>query len=385
MKRVIILGSTGSIGINTLKVISRHPDRFRVVGLTCDSNFDLLAKQAKIFRPRFLGIRDTSKISHLKNALGYLKGMRIFGGDDGIEEIAALSAADIVVMGISGNASLLPLVRAIETGKDIALASKEPLVSAGPIIMRLAKKKGVKIIPVDSEHSAIFQCIAGQKKVQLKKIYLTGTGGPLRTVKHSIFDNLPIKKVLAHPKWKMGRKITVDSASLMNKGLEVIEAKALFGITEKDIEVLVHPEAIIHSMVEFIDGALLAQLGMPDMRLPIQFALGFPDRLKSRSLKMDFSKHSSLTFHTPDHKRFPCLSLAYEASRRGGSLPAVLNASNEVAVNAYLNKRIRFTDIPKVVERSMKDHKVVSAPRLKDILEADTQTRNRAKRIIERY
>ncbi|NQT06985.1 MAG: 1-deoxy-D-xylulose-5-phosphate reductoisomerase, partial [Candidatus Omnitrophica bacterium] len=269
MKRIAVLGSTGSIGINALKVISKYPRRFKVTALACASNSKLLAKQAKRFKPKVLGINDTSKIRGLRDNLGGMN-CRILGGIEALEEIAGSGYADLILIAISGNISLLPLIKAIEAKKEIALASKEPLVSAGDIVMRLAKKKGVDIIPVDSEHSAIFQCLAGRDAKELKNIYLTGSGGPLRSVKRSLFDALPAARVLAHPKWRMGRKISVDSATLMNKGLEVIEAKHLFNVPEKRIKVLVHPEAIVHSMVEFIDGAILAQLAIPDMRLPIQ-------------------------------------------------------------------------------------------------------------------
>ncbi len=380
MKKIAILGSTGSIGVNTLAVVSRYPHRFKVVALSCDSNFELLSRQARRFKPEALGINDASKIKGLKERLGR-RGIRIFGGPQGLEEIAQNSSADLVVVAISGNISLMSLVRAIESKKTIALASKEPLVSAGSIVMKLAARKNVNIIPVDSEHSAIFQCLNGRDTKNLKNIYLTGTGGPLRSIKKSLFDRLPKRKVLAHPKWKMGKKITVDSATLMNKGLEVIEAKHLFGLSQDRINVLIHPEAIVHSMVEFVDGSLLAQLAIPDMRLPIQYALNFPERLKSDALNVDFGRLKKLSFHQPDLKKFPCLSLAYEASRRGGSSPTVLNAANEEAVKEYLAGRVKFTAIPRIIERVLSTHRVIKDPGLKDILHIDGWAREKARNV----
>ena len=382
MKRIAILGSTGSIGVSALKVIAQYPSKFKVTALTCDSNFELLARQAAKHKPEMLGIRDAAKIKELKSRLAAGSGTRIFGGPEGLEEIAKNSRADLVIVAISGNASLMPLVRAIESKKDIALASKEPLVSAGEIVTKLAAKKRVSIIPVDSEHSAIFQCLRGANVQELKRVYLTGTGGPLRSIKKSLFDSLPTKRVLTHPKWKMGKKISVDSATLMNKGLEVIEAKWLFGISHDIIKVIMHPEAIIHSMVEFIDGSLLAQLAVPDMRLPIQYALNFPERLHTDSYNVDFTRLNKLSFYKPDTKKFPCLSLAYEACRIGGSCPAALNAANEEAVGQYLNKKIRLTAIPMIIEKVLERHNVIQKPVLNDILSVDRWARDEAKRLI---
>jgi len=381
MKKIAILGSTGSIGVNTLRVISRYPDKFKVVALTCDSNYKLLSRQAKAFRPKLLGINDLSKTKDLRGNVGSSK-LRIFGGTEGLIEIAKLTDADLFVIAISGNASLLPLVSAIESKKDIALASKEPLVSAGDIIMKLARKNKVRIIPIDSEHSAIFQCLRGREPKELKNIYLTGSGGPLRSVKKSIFNRLPREKILAHPKWKMGKKISIDSATLMNKGLEVIEAMHLFDVSLDHIKVLIHPEAIVHSLVEFLDGAFLAQLSLPDMRLPIQYALNFPDRLQSNTSNMDLNHLSKLTFYNPDLKRFPCLLLAYEASRKGESYPAVLNAANEEAVEMYLRGKINFTAIPKIIEKALNTHKGVRNPSLKDIVNIDNWAREEAQKIV---
>ncbi|MDB4349484.1 1-deoxy-D-xylulose-5-phosphate reductoisomerase [Omnitrophica bacterium] len=382
MKKIAVLGSTGSIGVNTLDVIARYPDKFKVVALSCDSNCELLAKQANRFKPRALAVNDLSKIKSLKERLrGPAAKIRIFGGPQGLEELAERQDADLVVLAISGNTSLMPLVKAIESKKDIALASKEPLVSAGEIIMRKVHKNKVGIIPVDSEHSAIFQCLVGRDPIELNKIYLTGTGGPLRSIKKSLFDRLPLSRVLAHPKWKMGKKISIDSATLMNKGLEVIEARWLFNVPEDNIKVLMHPEAIVHSLVEFVDGALMAQLAIPDMRLPIQYALNFPHRLRSNGFNVDFGKLDRLTFHKPDLMKFPCLSLAYEALRKGGSFPAVLNAANEEAVHMYLKGELKFNTIPKVIEKVLKLHKGMKKYSLEDIVHIDNWAREEAKRI----
>lgn len=379
MKKIAILGSTGSVGINTLKVIAKHPDKFKVVALSCDSNAELLARQANRFKPRLLAINASSKIKTLKDGLSPSLGkVRILSGPQGLEELAKVSDAHLAVMAVSGSTSLVPLIRAIEAKKDIALASKEPLVSAGDIVMSMVGRHKVRLIPVDSEHSAIFQCLVGKDPKELKKIYLTGTGGPLRSVKKSLFNKLPQSRILSHPKWKMGKKITVDSATLMNKGLEVIEAKRLFGLSEEKIKVLIHPEAIVHSLVEFIDGVLLAQMAVPDMRLPIQFALNFPSRMKFDALNVDFVKLNSLTFHNPDLKKFPCLGLAYEVLRKGGSFPAVLNAANEEAVRLYLNGEIKFGSIPKIIEKVLSLHKGVYGFALSDVIDIDNWARNEA-------
>jgi len=385
MKRIAIFGSTGSIGSNTIDVIARYPDRFRVVALSCGSNVEALAAQANRFRPYALGISDVSKIKELKNRLNASGSrIRIFDGDGGIEELARTVSADLIVMAIPGAKSLMPLLAAIDAKKDIALASKESLVCAGEFVMRAVKRRGVRLIPVDSEHSAIFQCLAGRNVEELKKIYLTGTGGPLWPVKKRFFDRLPRSRILAHPKWKMGRKISVDSATLMNKGLEVIEAKWLFGLSEDDISVLVHPEAIVHSLVEFIDGAMIAQLAIPDMRLPIQYALNFPDRLRTDAFRVDFNKLGGLSFYPPDTKRFPCLRLACETSKRGGTRPAVLNAANEEAVKMYLAGSLTFTGIPNLIEKVLARHRSVNRYGLEDVLASDAWAREEACRMAKK-
>lgn len=368
-KRIAILGSTGSIGTNTLKVASHLNDRFEVVALSADSNVESLARQARVFKPRIVSIGNPSLEAQTRRSVP--PRTRVASGPEGLKEIVARSDVDLVVFAISGSACLEPLIEAIRSRKSVALANKESLVSAGAIVMRAAKRNGVRIIPVDSEHSAIFQCIDGRREA-LSKIYLTGSGGPLLNIAKDKFDGLRPEFVLNHPKWKMGRKISVDSATMMNKALEVIEAKHLFGIDERSIEVLIHPEAIIHSMVELVDGAIFAQLGVPDMRIPIQYALTYPQRMKGIARRVDFHEVRSLSFLRPDLKKFPCLAIAREAARDGGTAPAVLNAADEEAVKGYLEGRIRFSDIPRVVAKVLGRHKnTVKDPAIGDILEAE--------------
>lgn len=377
-RRIAILGSTGSIGVNTLKVIANLKDRFEVSALAADSNIKLLAKQSRIFRPKTVSVGDSSLADAIKRLIP--SGTRLVCGQDGLNEIVSTPGVELAVFAISGSPCLIPLVTAIEHKKEIALANKEALVSAGSLLMRLAKAKGVKLIPVDSEHSAIFQCLEGKRNF-LSRIYLTGSGGPLLNVPKARFDKMPKRSILAHPKWKMGRKISVDSATMMNKGLEIIEARWLFDIEQKFIDVLIHPEAIIHSMVEFVDGTILAQLGVPDMRGPIQYALTYPGRFKSMVRKIDFSKIRRLSFSQPDLGKFPCLKLAREALVREGTHPAVLNAADEEVVKNYLSGAGRFSDIPKVIEKILERHRDVKEkePSIGDILNAMEWAREEAR------
>lgn len=379
MKRIAILGSTGSIGKTTLDVIFSLKKEFDVVALTADSDIETLYKQIKRFRPKFVGVNNVYKAKQLKSSLN--SSVKIFEGSDGIKNIASLSGVDLVVLAISGSDALSPLLSAIEAKKKICLANKEALVMAGNIIMKKAKQKKVSIIPIDSEQSAIFQCLKGYDIKDVQRIYLTASGGPLASKPKKHFKNLKPSDVLKHPRWKMGKKITVDSATLMNKGLEVIEAKWLFGIDIEKIEVVVHKEAIIHSLVEFVDGAMLAQLGITDMRLPIQYALTHPRRIPANN-SLDLIKLARLHFAKPDTKKFPCLRLAYEAARDDGSAPCVLNASNEIAVGAFLDHRIKFSSIPKIVERVLEKHKVIKNPNLSQILKADTWARQEASGLV---
>lgn len=381
MKKITILGSTGSIGTNALDVIEKHKGEFSVSALASHSNIALLAKQARRFRPKVVAVCDKTKFTELNRALNGT-GIKILCGTSGVEEVAGKSGADITLIAIAGSSGLVPTLAAIDTGKTVALANKEPLVMAGGIITAHAKRRRTKIIPVDSEHSAIFQCLEGHGTSGLKKIYLTGSGGPLRKMDARKFRLLSPEEVINHPKWKMGKKISVDSATLMNKGLEIIEARWLFGVGIDDIEVLIHPEAIIHSMVEFVDGSIMAQLSYTDMRLPILYAFSYPKRMRSRLPTVDFIKLGTLTFMPPDMKKFPCLKMSYEAARRGGSYPVVLNAANEEAVRAFLERKIQFVRIPKIIEKVLSLHKGKQNPGLDEILLIDAWARDKARRMI---
>ncbi len=376
MKRIAILGSTGSIGKATLEVIRRYSDEFKVEALSAYGNTELLKRQARRFHPGKVAVADIN----LRVSFG--SKIKAYSGIEGLEEIASDKDVDIVVVALSGAAALRPLLAAIAAGKKIALANKEALVMAGALVKEKLKKSKATIVPVDSEQSAIFQCLKGQDKSEVRRLYLTASGGPLYSVPLRKFAALTKEEVLKHPRWKMGRKITVDSATLMNKGLEVIEARWLFDIEVRRIEVLVHRQAIIHSMVEFVDGAVLAQLGITDMALPISYALSYPRRLANNDSALDFLKVKNLTFEKSDNKRFPCLNLAYEAANVGGSAPCVLNAANEVAVEAFLDGRVSFIAIPKIIEKILSSHKAVANPDLHEIFQADGWARQEAGRLI---
>ncbi|MFC1808457.1 1-deoxy-D-xylulose-5-phosphate reductoisomerase [Candidatus Omnitrophota bacterium] len=377
MKNVLILGSTGSIGKSALKVIESMPERFRVVGLSTFSNIKLLEEQIRKFKPSMVGVVDRGKAKDLKKRIT-TKGLRVYPSSEGLNVLAQSPKVDIVIMAISGAGAIDSLFASIKKRKHICLANKESIVMAGDIIMKKAKAYGAKIIPVDSEHSAIFQCIDSARGSDISRILLTGSGGPLLNIPKSKFKSLTVKKVLNHPKWKMGRKITVDSATLMNKGLEIIEAKHLFDIDIEKIELLIHPEAIVHSMVEFIDGTIMAQLGVTDMMLPIQAALTYPERVRGVGAMLDFSKISKMNFVKPDLSKFPCLSLALAAIKLGGTYPTVLNAADEIAVKAFLDRKIQFVMIPKVVEKILTKHRAIAKPSIDDILDADTWARKEA-------
>ena len=373
MKRIAVLGSTGSIGQNTLEVISRFPDSFSVEALSAHSNIELLQQQAREYKPRLVCVTDKDKAVRVA---GKLSGKaKVFCGFDGLGELLADNGIDLVVMAISGSSALLPLWRAIENRKHIALANKEALVMAGPLISKKARGAQVRLMPIDSEQSAIWQCLEGKDKAHVQKVYLTASGGPFWRQDTAGLAKISVKEALAHPRWKMGRKITIDSATLMNKGLEVLEAMYLFDLALEKIAVVIHPESIVHSMVEFVDGVVMAQASATDMRIPIQYALSYPARLASPWPKVDFLKIKALHFAHPDEKKFPCLTLAYEAAAAGGTAPCVLNAANEVSVEAFLNKRIGFTAIPKVIEKVLRKHQVRPAPQLLEIVEADRWAR----------
>lgn len=380
MKRILILGSTGSIGISTLSVIKQNPTHFKVVGLSTNSNIDLLCQQIKEFHPLFVWVKDVSCASTLKSKLKSTT--RILSGDDGLVQMLSNTQIDKVVLAISGSVALIPLLEAIEAGKDIALANKEALVMAGPLIMDRADKKKVNIIPIDSEQSAIWQCLEEENRSQLKNIYLTASGGPFWKLSRKQFKHISLSQALRHPRWKMGKKITIDSATLMNKGLELLEAMYLFGIAPEKIKIIIHPESIIHSMVEYIDGTVIAQLSVTDMRIPIQYALSYPVRLPSSLPKIDFYKLKQLNFKPPDFHKFPCLEFAYRAAYNGGTMPCVLNAVNEVSVNEFLKKRLDFVSMPKVIEKVLHRHNNKKEPDLDDILQADAWAREEAYKII---
>jgi 1-deoxy-D-xylulose-5-phosphate reductoisomerase len=373
-KRIVVLGSTGSIGTQTLEVASHLGRSFDVVGLSAflSSEMGRLCEQVREFKPRAVAVQDEKQARLIRGQTG-LK--RVWSGEEGLVRLAGIEPCDIVVNGISGAAGLAPTLAAIKAGKRLALANKESLVVAGELVMPLVRKHKAEIIPVDSEHSAIFQCLKNEPVRGVKRLILTASGGPFRRVAGHRLRHMTPAHALKHPTWSMGRKITIDSATLMNKGLEIIEAHWLFGLEGGKIDVLIHPQSIIHSMVEFVDGAILAQASLPDMRLPIQYALTYPERMPSPVGTCDLAGIKRLTFHPPNPRKFPCLRLAYEVLRTGGTLPAVLNAANEVAVYAFLEERIGFHEIPRVIARTLRKHRVVAHPGLEDILEADRWAR----------
>lgn len=374
-KNIAILGSTGSIGVQTLDVARNLG--IRVSGLSANSNIDLLEKQAREFKPLAVSAGNAALASELDRRLEGL-GIEVMHGAEGLKAIASLGEADTVVTSIVGTAGLLPTLEAIKNGKDIALANKETLVTAGEFVMAEAGRRGVRILPVDSEHAAIFQCLEGNRRSDVASIILTASGGPFRGKKPEELKAVTLEQALKHPNWKMGRKITIDSATLMNKGLEVIEARWLFDVEAERIRVVVHPQSIIHSMVEYIDGSVMAQLGSPDMRIPIQLALTWPERAGNGFAALDLLRCGSLTFEEPDINAFPCLGLAYEALKAGGTMPAAMNAANEAAVGLFVEGKIRFTDIPRIIESVMRKHIVNTKPGLDDIIEVDRWARTTA-------
>ncbi|MEH2072197.1 MAG: 1-deoxy-D-xylulose-5-phosphate reductoisomerase [Nostoc sp.] len=378
MKAITLVGSTGSIGTQTLDIVSQYPDRFRIVGLAAGRNVEMFAAQIRQFRPKIAAICSEEKLPALKEAIKDLDPQPILlAGEAGVVEVARYGEAQTVVTGIVGCAGLLPTIAAIEAGKDIALANKETLIAGGPVVLPLVEKHGVKLLPADSEHSAIFQCLQGVPKKGLRRILLTASGGAFRDWDVEKLAEVTVADALKHPNWSMGRKITVDSATLMNKGLEVIEAHFLFGLDYDDIEIVIHPQSIIHSLIELQDTSVLAQLGWPDMRLPLLYALSWPDRIYTDWERLDLVKAGNLTFREPDHQKYPCMKLAYAVGKAGGSMPAVLNAANEQAVALFLSEKIRFLDIPRCIEwvcdRHQNDNR--ANPSLDDILAADKWAR----------
>ncbi len=383
IKRIAILGSTGSIGKQTLEVIEQHPDIFQVEVLTARNSVDELVDQARKFQPNAVVIGNVEKYQVLKEALAS-EPIKIYAGNEAIDQIVQSEEIDIVLTAMVGFAGLSPTISAIKAGKSIALANKETLVVAGEIITQLAHEKRVSILPVDSEHSAIFQCLAGEFQNPVEKIYLTASGGPFRGETVEFMKNVTRAQALNHPNWSMGDKITIDSASLMNKGLEAIEAKWLFGLKPEQIDIIVHPQSIIHSIVQFEDGSMKAQMGLPDMRLPIQYALTFPERIKSNFERFNFLDYTQLTFEKADDKTFRNLNLAYQAMKEGGGMPCVLNASNEVAVDAFLQGGIGFLEMSDVIEETMSKVGFIAHPTLDDYMLLDNSARKMAREVIRR-
>ena len=379
-KQVAILGSTGSIGTQTLEVIEKNPDHFKLEILTARNNADVLIAQSRKFLPNHVVIANEDKYNYVSQNLSDLP-VKVYAGTDALEQIVEMDSVDIIMSALVGFSGLQPTLRAIRAGKDIALANKETLVVGGDLVTKAAIENRVNIYPVDSEHSAIFQCIIGEELNPIEKIILTASGGPFLGKDRAYLQHVTPEEALKHPNWCMGDKVTIDSASLMNKGLEVIEAKWLFGLKPEQIEVIIHPQSIIHSLVQFEDGSLKAQLGIPDMKLPIQYALGFPKRLKSDMERFSFSAYPNLTFQSPDKETFPNLSLAYQALHKGGNMPCVLNAANEVTVNAFLEGKLGFFDMSGIIEKTMNSVAFIATPDLNDYVETDSE----ARKIAESY
>jgi 1-deoxy-D-xylulose-5-phosphate reductoisomerase len=382
MKRLAILGSTGSIGVNTLDIVRQFPEKFEVVSLSAGLNIQLLKNQILQFRPKLVSVLNKELSETLQRELSDAT-VEITHGVEGLIKVATHPEADQVVSAIVGAVGLIPTLSAVKTGKAIALANKESLVMAGKIIMDEAKRNRAQILPVDSEHSAIFQALLGHRKEDVRRLILTASGGPFLNLPVNRLHDVTVREALNHPHWEMGKKVTIDSASLMNKGLEVIEAHWLFDIPIEKIAVQIHPQSVVHSMVEYIDGSIVAQMGIADMRIPVSYALSFPHRLPLNLPPLNFSQTGALTFSPPDPERFPCLGLAYRSIAVGETMPAILNAANEIAVNAFLEGSLKFTDVPFLLQRVMEEHEVKSVHTIEDILRADQWARERSKAIVE--
>jgi len=382
MKAITVVGSTGSIGRKVLEIVRTHPDRFRIVALAARQNTKFLLRQAEEFRPRMVCLFETERATEIQVPLKRM-GVKLVTGPEGLLEISELKESEQVIFSLVGATGLKPILRAVRRKKNVAVANKEPLVMAGELLVAEAERQEVELLPIDSEHSGLWQCLEGRNRESVRKLILTSSGGPFRTRKTS-FATVTVKEALRHPRWKMGPKITIDSATLMNKGLEVIEAANLFKLPVGRIEVLIHPEALVHALVEFIDGSCLAQMAVTDMRIPIQYALSFPERLNHLRGSLDLAKIGELHFERADVRRFPCLEFGYEAKRRGGTLPAVVNAANEVAVSAFLAGEIGFLGIPSIIEKVMGKHRAKKNPSLDDILQADHWAREEADKVRNR-
>ncbi len=381
MKNIAILGSTGSIGTQALEVIAENPDKFEVYALTANNNAELLIKQAKEFNPEVVVIANESKYHEVKEALKELP-VKVFAGSEAVAQVAEMEPINIVLTAMVGYSGLKPTISAIKAKKTIALANKETLVVAGELINQLAIENGTPILPVDSEHSAIFQCLVGENLNSIEKVILTASGGPFRTKTLDELEHVTKAQALKHPNWDMGAKITIDSATMMNKGFEVIEAKWLFGVKPEQIDVVVHPQSIIHSMVQFADGSIKAQMGLPDMKLPIQYAFGYPDRITNPYPRLNFEQYNTLTFEKPDTKRFRNLSFAYEAMHTGGNMPCILNAANEIVVDAFLKDKIGFLKMSDVIEKTMQKTSFVKTPVYEDYVASDSEARKIASSLI---
>ena len=381
MKEIAILGSTGSIGRQTLEVVDQNKDKFRITALTARNNIELLAEQAKTYQPQYIAVTNEKRYKDLKSLLPGFEG-EILAGEKALNEICTIPGIDTVVTAMVGYSGLIPTVTAIKHKKNIALANKETLVVAGEIIMKLAKENNIKILPVDSEHSAIFQSLAGEDYSNIEKIYLTASGGPFRGKTTEELKNVTKEQALKHPNWSMGAKITIDSASMMNKGLEAIEAKWLFNLSPEQVDIIVHPQSVIHSIVQFVDGSMKAQMGLPDMRLPIQYALSYPDRYNNNFNRFNFADYPTLTFEKPDTKVFRNLAIALDAMKKGGNAPCAMNAANEIAVEAFLKDEIKFMDMPTVIEKAIEKTSFIPHPSLDDYILCDKETRIITREII---
>ncbi len=379
-QRIAILGSTGSIGLNTLEVIRKLGNRFEITAITADTSIDLLEKQAEEFAPEFIVVRNKENAKELRNRIGGK--VKVLEGEEGLVELTKSADYDILVSSLVGFAGLVPTIEGIKRGKRIALANKETLVAAGEIVTRLAEEYGAEIIPVDSEHSAIFQCLVGEDKNTIEKLIITASGGPFFRKSHEELKSVTVEQALKHPNWNMGSKITIDSATMMNKGLEVIEAHWLFGLNKDKLDVVVHPQSIVHSMVEFIDGSIKAQLSLPDMKIPIQYALTFPERLSNDFVNTNFPRLHKLSFYEPDPGKFKCLQLAFDAMEQGGMAPCILNAANEIAVEKFLNKELTFLQIPDLIEKTLNKIPNTFEVNLETVMEYDSRTRETAKNLI---
>jgi len=385
MKNITILGSTGSIGVNSLRVIEANPDRYRCIGLAAGTNIRLLLSQIKEFQPKTVAVLNEKLAAELKDQLSGKSAPEVFFGTEGFVHLSTLPEIDTVISAMTGAAGLLPTYAAIKASNNIALANKETMVMAGAIIMEKAKQQGVSVLPIDSEHSAIFQSLQGHPREDIRRVILTASGGPFRDFSTEKMGKVTPAQALNHPNWDMGEKITVDSATLMNKGLEAIEAKWLFNLDMAQIAILIHPQSVVHSMVEYKDGSVIAQLGIPDMIIPISYALSYPRHLKNSLPPLELDKVENLTFEKPDVKRFKCLDLALQAAETGGSMPTVLNGANEIAVAAFLEGKIKFLDIPALIEKTMETHESRSVDNIETIIETDTWARDTAREVLRKW